>query len=176
MPPDFSHPSFDHECRIVEARLGNLVVASTYVPNGNKDYAAKLRFLAAMGPHVSASIVAGRDVLLCGDLNVTRADIDVTPADRKVGKMGQRKDERELFEGILGAGLVDVMRERRPTDDTLYTWWPPWRELRSKNRGWRIDYVLATRALYDRVTRCESLRETGTSDHAPVVLELRPDA
>ena len=170
--PEFSHPAFDVECRIVEARLGNLVVASTYVPNGNKDYAVKLRFLDAMRPHVEALVIAGRDVLLCGDLNVTRGDIDVTPADRKPGKMGQRKDERDRFEAILGAGLVDVMRERSPNDDALYTWWPPWRELRQKNRGWRIDYVLATRMLYERVTRCDSLRETGTSDHAPVVIEL----
>lgn len=170
--PEFSHPAFDTECRIVEATVDNLVVSSIYVPNGNKDFAAKLRFLEAMRPHAESLLTAGRAVLLCGDLNVTRADIDVTPKDRKVGKMGQRKDERERFEAILATGLADVVRERSPTDDTLYTWWPPWRELRQKNRGWRIDYVLASRDLYERVTRCECLREEGSSDHGPLVVEL----
>src|SRR5688572_25014696 len=46
--PEFSHPPFDHESRIVTVRLGELTVASIYVPNGGKDFAAKMRFLAAM--------------------------------------------------------------------------------------------------------------------------------
>ena len=46
--PDFVHPGFDHETRIVTARAGNLIFASIYVPNGNKDYPAKVRFLEAL--------------------------------------------------------------------------------------------------------------------------------
>jgi exodeoxyribonuclease-3 len=170
--PEFSHPAFDIECRIVEVTCTNVVVASVYVPNGNKDFGAKLRFLDAMRPHVEALLTAGRELVLCGDLNVTRGDNDVTPKDRKPGAMGQRREERERFEAILDAGLVDVMRARSPDDDALFTWWPPWREMKQKNRGWRIDYTLVSRGLYERVTRCEVLRSVGTSDHGPVVLEL----
>ncbi len=170
--PEFSHPAFDLECRIVEAALGDLVVSSVYVPNGKRDFEAKLRFLGAMVPHVESLLAGGRRVLLCGDLNVTRGDMDVTPKDRKPGTIGQHPEERSRFEALLGAGLVDVMRARAPEDDALFTWWAPWRQMKEQNRGWRIDYVLASGDLAERVTRCEVLRPFGSSDHGPVLVEL----
>ena len=59
-------------------------------------------------------------------------------------------------------------RQRRD----LFTWWAPWRNLRQRNIGWRIDYVLASEPLAQRAPRCTVYREVGTSDHAPVVVEI----
>ncbi len=56
-----------------------------------------------------------------------------------------------------------------PDNNELFTWWAPWRNLRQRNIGWRIDYVLATATLSATATRSVSMREFGTSDHAPVV-------
>jgi exodeoxyribonuclease-3 len=166
--PEFGHPEFDMESRVVHARLpAGLVVASVYVPNGGKDFGAKMRFLEGMRAYVDGVLAAGSQLVLCGDLNVARADMDVTVKDRKPGVIGQRPDEREVFEGILAAGLVDVGRAADPDNDQLFTWWPPWRQLRQKNRGWRIDYVLASQGLH--ATSCKVLADIGTSDHAPVV-------
>ncbi len=95
--PSFSHPAFDVESRVVEGRVEGLSVASIYVPNGGKDYAAKLKFLDAMCQYVERALAEGSRLILCGDMNVTRADIDVHPKERKVGAIGQRPDERELF-------------------------------------------------------------------------------
>jgi exodeoxyribonuclease-3 len=50
----------------------------------------------------------------------------------------------------------------------LFSWWAPWRNMRERNIGWRLDYVLASGALAARATSCQVLREFGTSDHAPV--------
>jgi exodeoxyribonuclease-3 len=170
--PAFVHPPFDHECRVVAAALGPLTVLSIYVPNGGKDFPAKMRFLEALDGWVGEQHAAGRQLLLCGDLNVARAEIDVHPRERKPGAIGQRPDERDLLARILRRGLVDLGRALHPDDDGLFTWWAPWRNLRQRNIGWRIDYVLASEPLAARVTRCDSLREFGTSDHAPVVVEL----
>lgn len=170
--PAFAHPSFDHECRVVTVELGPLTVASLYVPNGGKDFPAKLRFLAALEAWTEEEHARGRQLLLCGDLNVARAEVDVHPKERKPGAIGQRPDERALFSKLLDHSLVDVARRLHPDDDALFTWWAPWRSLRQRNIGWRIDYVLASEALAPRLTRCDSLREFGTSDHAPVVVEL----
>jgi exodeoxyribonuclease-3 len=71
---------------------------------------------------------------------------------------------------VFDAALVDVGRALDPANDELYTWWAPWRNLRQRNIGWRIDYVLASRALAGRATASASRREFGTSDHAPVVV------
>ena len=170
--PAFSHPPFDHECRIVTAELGPLTVASVYVPNGGKDFAAKVRFLEALDAWAGERQAAGRQLVVCGDLNVARADVDVHPKERKAGAIGQRPEERALLARLLARGLVDLGRQLHPDDDALFTWWAPWRNLRQRNIGWRIDYVLAAEALASSARRCDTLRDFGTSDHAPLLADL----
>ena len=168
--PEFRHPEFDMETRIVEVSLGNLVLASVYVPNGGKDYTAKLAFLTALGAWSKSLHEQGRELVLCGDINIARADIDVHPKERKAGIIGQRPEERELFAALLGGNLVDVTRALDPDNDRLFSWWPPWRNMRQRNIGWRIDYILASRTVAQRATSCKVLSEIGTSDHAPLLL------
>jgi exodeoxyribonuclease-3 len=153
--------------------MGNLVIGSVYVPNGGKDFAAKLRFLEAMESYAAACRSRGLALLLCGDMNVTRTDQDVHPKERKPDAIGQRPDERALFERVLsGGGLVDIGRALDPDNDRLFTWWPPWRSMRAKNVGWRLDYILAGQSVQSRITQCSVLAQLGTSDHAPVVAEV----
>jgi len=167
--PEFAHPPFDHETRIVQATLGDVVVASVYVPNGGKDYAAKIAFMNAMERYAAETHAAGRSLILCGDLNVARTDRDVHPKERKANVIGQRPEERALLEGIIAHQLVDVGRALDPNNDNLFTWWAPWRSLRQRNIGWRLDYVLASEPIAQRATACPVLREFGTSDHGAVV-------
>ena len=152
--------------------MGGVTVATVYVPNGGKDLAAKFRFLEALDAWVAEAQASGRTLLLCGDLNIARTDLDVHPKERKAGAIGQLPEERALLERILSRGLVDVGRAVDPGNEGLFTWWAPWRNLRQRNIGWRIDYVLASEALAERVTRCAVLPDFGTSDHAPVLAEF----
>ena len=171
--PGFTHPSFDHENRIVQARIGRFVFTSVYVPNGGKDFDAKMRFLESLASYVREVQADGSELILCGDMNVARTDRDVHPRERKP-IIGQRSDERELFENVISGGLVDVGRALDPDNDGLFTWWAPWRNMRERNIGWRLDYILASESLARRATQCPVLREVGTSDHAPVVAEFSP--
>ena len=168
--PQFAHPEFDIETRIVQVALGNLVLASVYVPNGGKDYGAKLRFLQSMVDWARALLEEGRDLILCGDINVARTDVDVHPRERKPGIIGQRDEERVLFDALLNDSLTDVTRALDPDNSALFTWWPPWRDMRKRNIGWRIDYILASRRIAERATECRVLADVGTSDHAPVMM------
>jgi exodeoxyribonuclease-3 len=167
--PEFFHPPFDHESRIIAARLPELTIVSVYVPNGGKDLPAKMHFLDELRLWVAARVTAGDAIVVGGDLNVARADIDVHPKERKAGAIGQLPEERAAFEGLLAAGTRDVARDLDPTNDQLFTWWAPWRNLRQRNIGWRIDYLLASAGIAARATGCSSQREVGTSDHAPLV-------
>ncbi|HEX6902073.1 MAG TPA: exodeoxyribonuclease III [Thermoanaerobaculia bacterium] len=167
--PAFEHPAFDLETRIVTADSGDVVFASIYVPNGGKDFAAKMDFLRSLERYVAEMRAAGRHLVLCGDMNVTRTDQDVHPKERKPFVIGQRPEEREVFEGLLAHGMVDVGRTLDPDNDGLFTWWAPWRNMRQRNIGWRIDYILASDSLAATATSCKVLAEVGTSDHAPVV-------
>jgi exodeoxyribonuclease-3 len=167
--PAFTHPSFDMEHRIVVAELDRLRVASVYVPNGGKDYDAKLQFMVALEGWVAETAGPDRPLLICGDLNVAREERDVHVKERKPNQIGTRPEERAWFARLLDGGLVDVGRTLDPSNDDLFTWWAPWRNLRQRNIGWRIDYMLGTSAVASRATRSQSMREFGTSDHAPVV-------
>ena len=167
--PALDHPTFDYEHRIVQARLPQASVVSVYVPNGGKDFPAKMRFLAELDEFAADLHAESRPVVICGDLNIARTEIDVHPKERKPNAIGQLPEERALFERILSQGLVDIARKIYPDNAELFTWWAPWRILRQRNIGWRIDYILASEALAARARSFESQREFGTSDHAPVV-------
>jgi exodeoxyribonuclease III len=169
--PLFEHPSFDYENRIVMARLPQATVASVYVPNGGKDFPAKMQFLGALEQFVADARTAG-PIVICGDINIARTDMDVHPKERKPRAIGQLPEERAQLERIIGLGLVDVGRAREPENDQMFTWWAPWRNMRQRNIGWRLDYVLASEALFPRVTSCVVQRDVGTSDHAPVIAEF----
>jgi exodeoxyribonuclease III len=173
--PRFAHPVFDYESRIVTAEVGGFIFASVYVPNGGKDFPAKMNFLNQLEGYVAEAHARGAKLVICGDINITRTERDVHPKERNPNVIGQRADERALLERILGHGLVDVGRELDPDNDMLFTWWAPWRNMRQRNIGWRLDYVLASKALAAHAAECAAYREFGTSDHAPVIATFELD-
>jgi exodeoxyribonuclease-3 len=167
--PTFTHPEFDHETRIVQAEIAGTVFASVYVPNGGKDFEAKMAFMSSLVDYAADVHARGLKLVLCGDMNVARTEMDVHPKERKPRAIGQLPEERALLEKIISEGLVDVGRKLYPDDENYFSWWAPWRNLRQRNIGWRLDDVLASREIAERAVSCPSLREVGTSDHAPVV-------
>ncbi len=167
--PAFAHPAFDYENRIVTVDVGDLTVASIYVPNGGKDFPGKMKFLEAMDGYAASFQASPRRVAMMGDMNVARTDRDVHPKERKPRAIGQLPEERALIERILSRGLVDLGRALDPDNDGLFTWWAPWRNMRQRNIGWRLDHVFVSEALAARATACPVQKDVGTSDHAPVV-------
>lgn len=173
--PSFSHPEFDRETRIVLARAGDITFASIYVPNGGKDFGAKVRFLDALDALAQRAQEAGEKLILCGDLNVTREPRDVHESLRNAEQIGQTSDERMQLARLIGRDLVDLSRQFEPENDHLYTWWAPWRNSRARNIGWRLDYILCSLSLAKHAVTCTHHREFGTSDHGPVqaVFDIR---
>ena len=167
--PAFDHPAFDYESRIVTVNVQGVTFASIYVPNGGKDFPAKMRFLEALRQYTADLQAGGHPAVLCGDLNIARTDMDVHPKERKPRAIGQLPEERALLERILANGLVDTGRALEPDNDQMFTWWAPWRDMKARNIGWRLDYVLASEPIFARVEGCIIQRELGTSDHGPVV-------
>jgi exodeoxyribonuclease III len=171
--PAFDHPRFDYENRIVTVDLatpsGRVTVASVYVPNGGKDFPAKMNFLESMDAYAASRAMQDDALVMMGDMNVARSERDVHPKERKPRAIGQLPEERAIIERILARGFVDVGRTLDPDNDGLFTWWAPWRNMRQRNIGWRLDYVFASEALAARATACPVQKDVGTSDHAPVV-------
>jgi exodeoxyribonuclease-3 len=170
--PEFSVPHFDQEHRVVQASLGGLKVINVYTPLGQKSYRQKLEFLDDLIRYVDVLRYEGEKVLLCGDLNVAHAEIDVHPELNEEGRLCLRDDERARIDTLGNKGMTDIFRHLHPGKGSAYTWWPYFGNARQRNVGWRLDYLFASDQLMPAVRTCRIHREEASSDHSPVVVEF----
>lgn len=169
----------DPQARFLSATVAGLRISSAYVPNGealtSEKYPYKLAWLERLSRYVSTRIDGARWAI-CGDYNIAPSDLDVHDPVAWAGDVLVSKPEREAFERLIAAGFVDVLRKVHP-DKQMFTWWD-YRALGfQKNKGLRIDHVLATAQVADEVTSAlvdrDERKGQQPSDHAPVVVELR---
>lgn len=168
-------PPFDGEGRLVVSRLGGLTLLAGYFPNASQGL-VRLPFKRQWARDLAALVArergAGQEVVLVGDMNVAPEEIDLARPKDNVKNPGFTPEEREDFRLYLGAGLVDILRERNPGVPGLYTWWTARGGARAKNVGWRIDLFLVSEGLQARVKDAGILSEVLGSDHCPITLEL----
>ena len=165
------------EARAIGAICGGVRIWSLYVPNGRKvddpHYVYKLDWLARL--RVTARGWLGGETALVGDWNICPTDDDVFDPAQFATSTHVTPPERAAFQRILDAGYVDVVRPHVP-DPSSYTYWDYYRQRFERNRGMRIDFVLGSPELAERVTGAFIDRDeragAGASDHAPVVVDL----
>ena len=169
----------DDEGRVVRADLGPLTVVSMYLPSGSSGEERQERKFEFMN-HVlgyTKKLLAKRPfVAVCGDLNIAHTELDIHNPKGNAKNSGFLPEERTWFSKWLRQGWVDVFRSLHEDEPGLYSWWSNRGQARAKDRGWRIDYVLASPALAERATRAWIDREAGLSDHAPVWVEFEGEA
>ena len=183
----YGSSEFDAEGRYVELRFDRpgrsvapkLSIISCYFPSGSSGedrQAAKFRFLAELRPHLLALKTGGREVVLCGDVNIAHQEIDLKNFKGNKKNSGFLPEERDWMSGLLrhdkaGGGMVDVYRQLQPdTTDACYTWWSNRGQAYAKNVGWRLDYHLATPA-FAALARSEAIyKDERFSDHAPITV------
>ncbi len=170
-------PGFPHqEARAVAATCGGIRVISVYVPNGrtpdSDHYAYKLEWLSALRETVAA---AGDATIVLGDMNIAPTDDDVFDPDAYIGQTHVTAPEREALKALAGAGLHDVVRDRWP-NERVFTYWDYRAGMFHQDLGMRIDLVLASSPVADRVKAAwvdrQARKGKGPSDHAPVIVDL----
>jgi exodeoxyribonuclease-3 len=168
------------EARWVEATVAGTRFVSTYVTNGRavgtEPFAEKLAFLDAAAERVAQLRAAGTPMIVGGDFNVTRADIDVYDPAAFAGETHVTPDERSRLEAIVAAGgLVDAYRHLHP-DTQQFTWWDYRQGHFHRNLGLRIDYLLVSESLAPKLRECAIDRPfrkgTKPSDHAPLFVQM----
>jgi len=170
--PGFPHP----EARAVSATCGGVRVVCVYVPNGrtpeSDHYRYKLAWLAALREMVAAGPDA---TVVCGDMNIAPADDDVFDPEAYVGHTHVTPPERAALTELEALGLRDVVRERWPTE-RVFTYWDYRAGMFHQDLGMRIDLVLASDPVADRVRAAwvdrHARKGSGPSDHAPVIVDL----
>jgi len=172
----FGNPEFDAEGRYVEVQIGQLSVISVYMPSGSSSperQEAKFRFLDAFLPHLIQLKKSGRQILLCGDVNIAHHEIDLKNWKGNLKNSGFLPEERAWLTNLFSEqGYVDVYRQLEPdASDTCYTWWSQRGQAYAKNVGWRIDYQIATPELAQAARKAGVYKEQRFSDHAPLIIE-----
>jgi len=170
--PGFPGP----EARAVSATCGGVRVHSVYVPNGrvpdSDHYRYKLAWLAALRAMVGAGPPAA---MVCGDMNIAPADIDVFDPDAYIGQTHVTPPERAALSDLQAIGLRDLVRDRWPTE-RVFTYWDYRAGMFHQDLGMRIDLVLATAPVAARTRAAwvdrQARKGKGPSDHAPVIVDL----
>lgn len=178
----------DADARLVTATCGGVRVSSVYVPNGravgHEQFDYKLRWFARLRAHLEAdrpagpaSAGAGRAV--CGDFNVAPDDLDLWSPGAFEGSTHVTPDERAAVAELEALGLRDVFREQYPGVGGLFSWWDYRAGAFAKHRGMRIDLLMLSSGLADRVTWAlidrNARKGSKPSDHAPVFVDVEVD-
>ncbi len=170
----------DPEARLITATCGGVRVLSAYVPNGraldHEHYQYKLRWLGRLVDHLTATADPSQPVALCGDLNIAPADRDVWDAGALVDATHVSAPERAALQDLLDWGLADVFRDQYPDVERLFSWWDYRAGNFHKGIGMRIDLVLGSVPLAERVRWAlidrNARKGQQPSDHAPLIVDM----
>lgn len=164
--------SMDFEGRNIRVDYDEVSVMSLYLPSGTNDARLqhKFEYMEMFQEYITTLRKDFPKLVICGDYNICHQEIDIHNPKMK-GVSGFLPEEREWLGHFIDSGLIDSFRYLNP-DLQQYTWWSYRANARANNKGWRLDYVLATMPLQENLKRCVILSEAVHSDHCPVLLEL----
>jgi exodeoxyribonuclease-3 len=150
-----------------------------YLPSGSSSderQEAKFRFMASFLPHLQALIDSGREVVVCGDLNIAHKQIDLKNWKSNQKNSGFLPQERDWLTRVFDeVGFVDVFRRLDPNPER-YTWWSNRGQAWAKNVGWRLDYQVATPGIAAQARQASIYTDQRFSDHAPLIIDYMPGA
>ena len=163
----------DFEGRTIRADFDTCSVMSLYLPSGTNidrlDY--KFKFMDEFFTYINTLKYTFPNLIIGGDYNICHQPIDIHDPIRNKNVSGFLPEERMWLDRFLKSGFIDSFRQFNTSPDQ-YTWWSYRAGARNNNKGWRIDYLLATQALQNRLTRALILPEAKHSDHCPILVEI----
>ena len=164
----------DNEGRVITCEYENFFFVNCYVPNSKRelerlDY--RMEWEDQMRDYL-ISLDKVKPVIYCGDLNVAHKEIDLKNPNTNHRSAGFTDEEREKMTNLLDAGFIDTFRYINPDLTDAYSWWSYMFRSREKNVGWRIDYVIVSDRIKDKIKDVKIYSEILGSDHCPVGLDI----
>nr|WP_122012847.1 exodeoxyribonuclease III [Maliibacterium massiliense] len=167
-------PAHDTEGRVITLDMGDFFMVNVYTPNSQRGL-ARIDYRMVWEDAFRAFLLeldAQKPVIVCGDMNVARSEIDLKNPKTNVGNAGFSEQERAKMEELLQSGFVDTFRALYPDVTGAYTWWSYMFHARDTNAGWRIDYFLVSERLRPHIRDARILSDVLGSDHCPVALDI----
>jgi exodeoxyribonuclease-3 len=161
----------DKEGRLIMAEFKSYRIASVYFPSGtsgDERQSLKMNFLNHFLPYAQNLLEADKPILFCGDVNIAHTENDIHNPVANKNTSGFLPEERAWVSNLLGSGYVDVFRTHYPNHIDLYSWWSYRAASKQRNKGWRIDYHLASPDIAKCSHNAFVERAWDLSDHAPV--------
>ncbi len=161
----------DKEGRVIMAEFENYRVFSIYAPSGTTGdirQDMKMDFLDNFIRFGKKVVEGEKPAVFCGDFNICHTEIDIHNPSKQHKTSGFLPEERKWVTEFLEVGYHDVFRQLHPEKEDLYSWWSYRAASKDRNKGWRIDYHLATSALAEKARVAEIEKKWDISDHAPV--------
>ena len=166
----------DREGRVLTIEMPTLFVVNCYAPRAEslERHRFRRQWDEALQEFVKNLLNRGKQVVLCGDFNVLRENVDIYPEnDREHYAMqGMKSDERLNLEKLLQIGFIDAFRYKHPYVTDSYTFWSNRKHKREENRGWRLDYFFVSKKAQESINEATHLTEIMGSDHAPILLDI----
>ena len=164
----------DNEGRVITCEYEDFFFVNCYVPNSKRelerlDY--RMEWEDQMRDYL-ISLDKVKPVIYCGDLNVAHKEIDLKHPNTNHRSAGFTDEEREKMTKLLDAGFIDTFRYINPDLTDAYSWWSYMFRSREKNIGWRIDYVIVSDRIKDKIKDVKIYSEILGSDHCPVGLDI----
>lgn len=163
------------EGRAILADFGTFYLVNVYVPNSS----AELRRLPLRHDIWDVALLQSlmelqkeKPVILCGDMNVAHEEIDIAHPEDNHFSAGFTDEERQGMTNLLQNFGVDTFRKFYPNKEKCYSWWSYRARSRERNVGWRIDYVIVSKSIEDKVKTAYIFKEIEGSDHAPVGIDV----
>ena len=166
-------PSMDFEGRNLRADYDGVSVMSLYLPSGtNLDRLEhKLEYMAMFHDYIDELKKDIPNLVICGDYNICHQVIDIHDPIRNANVSGFLPVEREWIGNFMDSGFIDSFRHFNKAPHN-YTWWSYRANSRANNKGWRLDYALASLPLQEKLKRSVILSDAEHSDHCPILLEI----
>ncbi len=163
----------DFEGRNIRADFGDISVMSLYLPSGTNLARLDHKFMYMDDFHRYIHELRAQipNLVICGDYNICHQPIDIHDPIRNKNVSGFLPEERAWLDVFINNGFIDSFRHFNK-DPHQYTWWSYRAGARGNNKGWRLDYILVSRAIEDRLKRAVILSEANHSDHCPVLAEI----
>ena len=164
--------SMDFEGRNLRVDFDGFSVMSLYLPSGTNDdrLQHKFDYMDMFQEYINTLKHEIPKLIICGDYNICLEDIDIHNPKMK-GVSGFLPEEREWLGKFIDSGFIDSFRYLHP-EKQEYTWWSYRANSRANNKGWRLDYALASKPLQEKLKRSVILSEAVHSDHCPILLEI----
>lgn len=166
----------DQEGRVLRADFGDLSIMSVYVPSGSSGDARqdlKMQFLGDFQAYIAQLLQERPKLIIGGDFNICHTEIDIHNPKSNKDTSGFLPEERAWVSEFLSEGLIDSFRHFYPDKVDQYSWWSYRANARANNKGWRIDYNMASEALREHLSDAAIWPDAKHSDHCPVSVDLR---